>query len=470
MALEWTSSGLDLAVDLDVPLGRRAALEAALREAIRDGRLAPGIALPSSRTLAADLGIARGTVTAAYEQLVAEGWLVTRPGAGTAVAGRAQVPPEVVASTSARRWWRHDFHSGTPDVSAFPRRAWAAAVRRALHEAPDAAFGYDAELADLRLPAELAAHLGRARGVVATTDRVVPCAGMAHALTMLAAVLRRRRELPVVAVEDPCLWLHRETLLAAGVELRLIPADDGGLCVDELLGAREVGAVVVTPAHHFPLGVPLAPDRRAALVEWASANDVLVLEDDYDGELRYDRKPLGALQALAPDHVVYYGTASKSFAPGLRLGWLVAPEAAAGELRWAKTVVGRGPSALDQLALAELLGSGSFARHIRRQRAVYRARRDHLVDVLSAAVPGVRFHGLAAGLRLLVELPEGWPGEDAVVAAAAARRIRLVPIRQSWVEVDAPPRTFAVGYGAPPDHGYADAVNELAAALADARP
>jgi GntR family transcriptional regulator/MocR family aminotransferase len=309
---------VDLHLDLPGPR-LRAGLESALRDAVRTGRLHPGARLPSSRALAQDLGIARNTVADAYGQLVAEGWLVARQGSGTRVAERA---PAVEAAASApageARPPRYDLRPGAPDLSAFPRATWLRATRRALNDAPDAALGYGDPRGRAELRQALSTYLARARGVRVTPDRLVVCSGFTQGLALICEALRGRGA-STLAMEAYGLPTYRDVAEARGLRLTHLPVDAHGASVAELADAA---AAVLTPAHQFPLGAPLAPARRGRAVEWAGATGGVIIEDDYDGEFRYDRQPVGAMQALAPEHVVYAGTASKTLAPGLRLGWL----------------------------------------------------------------------------------------------------------------------------------------------------
>ena len=323
----------------------RAGLESALRDAVRDGRLRPGTRLPSSRALAADLGIARNTVAEVYSQLVAEGWLTAQTGSGTSVAprrapdpgARAAARPEVAVP-------RYDLRAGVPDLSAFPRRAWLATARKVLAAAPDHLLGYPDPRGVPALRAALADYLARARGVTADPAHIVICAGFTHGLAGISRALRSAGA-STLAVEAYGHQAHRDIAAGQGLRLRPLPVDGMGAVIGEAAGAD---AVLLTPAHQFPLGVTLHPRRRREVADWGG----VVIEDDYDGEFRYDRQPVGALQTLAPDRVIYAGTASKSLAPGLRLGWLVVPprllDAVTAELA-------AGPSALDQLTLAEFI-------------------------------------------------------------------------------------------------------------------
>jgi GntR family transcriptional regulator/MocR family aminotransferase len=451
---------VDLMLDPDWSAGRRDGIERALRSAIRSGRLVAGTALPSTRALAADLGVARGTVVDAYRQLVVEGWLVARPGGRTVVASVPAVPATPAAEPRVPPP-AVDLRAGAPDLSAFPAGAWLAATRRVLRSGPANALDYAPPRGRPELAGALAAYLARSRGVVAGPGQVVVCSGIDHALAVVTRALAAtgRRDL---ALEDPCLPFHRTIVAAGGGRIAPAPVDGDGVVVDAL---GDAGAAVVTPARQALLGVPLAPARRSALLAWARDGDRIVVEDDYDGELRYDRQPVGALQGLDPERVVYLGTLSKSLAPGLRLAWAVVPAGLAGAVDGAL-----GPhsqvSSLDQLVAADLLRSHSFDRHLARLRGTYRRRRDEFVARLSAAAPRVRVDGVAAGLHALVGWPAGVTTEAAVTAEAAARGIGVTPLGPSW---HGPPRGegVMVGYGRPPAHDRRRCYEAFAALMAD---
>jgi GntR family transcriptional regulator / MocR family aminotransferase len=462
---EGWSGSLDLHVELDGDGGRRAGLERALRAAIRGGRLQPGERVPSTRALAHDLGLARGTVAEAYAQLVAEGYLRTSPGAPTRVAAGLEPPPRrAEAKPAPDEPPRFDFRPGVPDVGAFPRAAWMRALRRALADAPDRALTGGDPRGRPELRAALAGYLGRTRGVLADPDRIVVCAGYTQALGALCHALRDA-DVRTVGMEDPCLHHQRAVAASAGLRVAPLAVDRDGARPDALAAAA--GAVVLTPAHQFPLGPTLAPERRAAFVARARDRGTVLVEDDYDGEFRYGRQPVGALQGLAPDHVVYAGTASKTLAPGLRLGWLVLPERLVDPVLAAKRVYGD-TQVLEQLALAELVRSGALDRHVRRMRQRYRRRRDALLATLADRAPALRARGIAAGLHVVVDLPDGVREGD-VVARAAGRSLAvgiLGPFRHAPAPAD--PQGLVVGYAAPPEHAYGQALAALGDVLASA--
>ncbi|WP_046727342.1 PLP-dependent aminotransferase family protein [Streptomyces humi] len=462
-----TALGIDLHLEPAGP-GLRRGLTDALREAVRSGRLLPGTRLPSSRSLAADLAIARNTVADAYADLVAEGWLTARQGSGTRVAtGVPALPADPRATATAAATAQrpaYDLRAGFPDVSAFPRTEWLKAARRALTAAPNDAFGYGDPRGRVELRTALAAYLARARGVRADPEHIVICAGFAHGLTLLGKALRAGGA-DTVAVEAYGLDEHWQLLTAAGLRQLALPMDELGTDTGAL--GPGPGAVLLTPSHQFPLGLPLHHDRRAAVVDWARRTGGLVWEDDYDGEFRYDRRPVGALQGLPPDEVVYLGTASKSLAPGLRLAWMVLPPAVAREVTAAKGGVDT-CGAPDQLTLAEFIDSGGYDRHVRAARTRYRRRRDALVAALAERAPAIRVTGIAAGLHVVLRLPPGSVGR--VIRAAAARGLAvegLTPRHRHPAAAVEAPDALVLGYGTPADHAWSGALDVLCAVLSD---
>ncbi|MFR0357798.1 PLP-dependent aminotransferase family protein [Streptomyces sediminimaris] len=470
MAKTWATSGVDLHLEPTGP-GVRRGLTDALREAVRTGRLAPGTRLPSSRALSADLGIARNTVAEAYADLVAEGWLTARQGSGTRVAtgvpptpsgqsGSTALPAGAAPHPRPRGHPAHDLLPGLPDLAAFPRAEWLRAARRALTTAPNEALGYGDPRGRVELRTALAGYLARARGVRTDPGRILVCAGFSHGLQILGAMLRARGA-TTMAVESYGLDVHWRLLSDAGLRTVPLPFDELGTNPRTL---TDQAAVLLTPAHQFPMGGTLHRDRRAAVVDWARRTGGLVVEDDYDGEFRYDRQPVGALQGLDPDHVVYAGTASKSLAPGLRLAWLVLPPGLVEEAARAKG--GKDTcGVLDQLTLAEFLTSGAYDRHVRAARLRYRRRRDALVAELARRAPQVRATGIAAGLHVVLRLP---PGTEQATLRAASWQDLAVEGLHRYRHPDAtlePPDALVVGYGTPPDHAWSGALEALCAAL-----
>jgi GntR family transcriptional regulator / MocR family aminotransferase len=459
--------GLEVLLHVDRARGPlRAQLEDQLRDAVRSGRLGPGAALPSSRALARELGVSRGVVVEAYAQLAAEGYLLARQGAPTRVSEAASPGPGATPAAAGERPPRYDFRTGRPDVSLFPRDAWLASLRRALRDAPDARLDYGDPRGAPELRGALTRYLGRVRGVACDPERVVVTSGMAQGMALFARALTAagaRR----LAMEDPSSAPGRDQLASNGLEIVPIPVDEDGLRVDRLPGAdgaigADVDAVMLTPAHQFPLGVVLAPERRAALLDWAGRSGAVVLEDDYDAEYRYDRQPVGAVQGLAPDLVAYAGSTSKTLAPGLRLGWLVVPERLLEAVTAAKESDDLGTPVVEQLALADFLERGGLDRHLRRTRSIYRARRDALVAALDELLPGCEPAGVAAGLHLVVHLPAG-TDEQAVLDAARSRGLGLSGISEHRIEPGPP--ALLLGYGRLPEPAIGPAVRLLADSL-----
>ncbi|MEV0095427.1 PLP-dependent aminotransferase family protein [Streptomyces sp. NPDC050738] len=469
MTGEWVDSaeriGSDLHLDLSGPGSRRAVLIGALRDAVREGRLAPGTRLPPYRSLAADLGIARNTVADAYAELVAEGWLTARQGSGTEVARRAEpvrparVPKKAPGRPAAPA---HDLQQGRPDAASFPRTAWLAASRRALNAAPNEAFGPGDPQGRLELRSALADYLARARGVRTTPDRIVVCSGFAHALRLLygGGVLRGP-----LAVESYGLAFHRSLLDAASVRTIPLSLDEHGARTEELSSLKGVRGALLTPAHQFPTGGPLHPDRRAAAVDWARSTGGVLLEDDYDGEFRYDREPVGAVQGLDPERVLYIGSASKSLTPALRLGWMVLPEQLLAPVLQAKGEREGSASILDQLTLADFIASGHYDRHVRRMRQRYRARRDLLLAALADGAPHIAPTGIAAGLHAVLRLPPGT--ERTTLKAAAWQGLALDGLAGFRHPAATMPAAdgLVVGYATPPEHAYGAALEALVRAL-----
>jgi GntR family transcriptional regulator/MocR family aminotransferase len=437
-------------------------IEEHLRQAIRAGTLKPGARVPSTRDLARQLGVSRGLVVNAYAQLGAEGYLVVRQGAlprvAEAVAGEAA---EVDDSPQAPAPPRYDFRPSLPDVSLFPRDAWLRCVRKALSEMTDEDMRYGDPRGVEPLRAALAAYLGRVRGVVATPGRFVITTGYRQSEHLVCHALAERGARRI-ALENPGDPEQQLSAKRAGLEPVMIDVDDGGMRVDELDRAR-VDAVILTPTHQSPVGVPLAGERRTALLEWLRARDAIAIEDDYDAEFRYDRAAVGALQGLEPEHVVYAGTASKTLVPALRLGWMAVPSRLVDAIAEEKRLADRTTAQIDQHAFAHFLESGELDRHLRRMRVRYRSRRDTLVAALERELPEAQVEGIAAGLHATVRLPEGHD-ERAIVEEAAGRRVAVEAMGDYRSGSDGPP-TLLLGYGHIAEPSIAPGVAALAEAV-----
>ena len=463
MAKAWTGSRIDLHLDVTAagPAKRRAALEAALREAIRDGSLRPGVPLPSSRGLAEQLGVSRGTVTSAYGQLVDEGFLTSRPGSGTAVADiRDPKPPAASPHRFAAIRPVHDLRPGSPDLAAFPLRGWTAATRRVLARASPELFGAGDPQGRFELRAALADYLGRTRGVQTSADRVVITSGYHQSVQLVAKVLRSQGA-KTVAWEEPGHAVFRDQVAGAGLTVRSLPVDEGGAVVDALTGEA---AVFLTPAHQYPTGVPLDSARRRTVVEWAHAAGALVVEDDYDGEFRYDRRPVGAMQPLATCEVVYCGSVSKTLGPGLCLGWLALPSRLVEAFVRAKLETEPFSEGVGQAVLADFLASHAYDRHVRAARLRYSRRRERLVELLGQ-FPRLTVHGVPAGLHVLVTPPCDGPGENEIRSEGEARGLAVRGLAELYQDPDAAGQGLLIGYAAPSERTYPAALEALAGTL-----
>lgn len=466
------SPDLNLALRLPVsasPLRHRIA--EAIVEQVRLGRLGPGDALPSTRTLAADLAVARSSVVDAYDELVAAGYVVARPGSGTriaegadsaATAGAASHVPTTAAVTAPAHPPRRppptwDLTPGHPDTSLVSttdwRRAWRAAAAAPVQFTPPGPGGH----AELRLA--LAGHLRRTRGIVADPDDLVVVPGVASALRAItvAAGLAGRD----VAFEEPGYVDARRALQISGARTRSVEVDGDGL--DPLSLLETDAAVYCTPAHQYPLGARLPAPRRARLVEWAVEAGRLLIEDDYDGEFRYDVSALPALRSLdgGRECVTYIGTASKVLTPSLRLAWLLPPRALREPVSEALALSGETACAVTGLAFARFIESGALTRHLARASRTYSARRAALVAALRRRGRGVRLDGVEAGLHLVLRLPDGC--DDAAIAAALSRRGITVPPLSAYLADPGDPRGLVCGYARLPET-QADTV---AAVIAD---
>jgi GntR family transcriptional regulator/MocR family aminotransferase len=435
-------TGLLITIDRSNGSRVRSQLERELRAAVQQGRLQPGAKLPPSRALATELGIARSVVVGAYSQLVAEGYFEATQGAGTRVC-RMAAPPVLKRPQRVSRL-NMAFTTGLPDPALFPRKEWLRCYRAAIDGCADKTLGYPVPQGRIELRKVLSEYLARVRSVQAGADGIVVCDGISQAIAIVCRAIRQRGA-STIAVEDPCFAAHRRLVSACGLSPVPIGVDEDGIRVSEL-GEADVSAVLVAPAHSYPSGAVLSPERRRALADWARQNDALIVEDDYDAEFRFDRHPLGALQGLAPDNVVHAGSVSKVLNPSLRLGWMAAPERLMQDLIGTKFVEDVATETFGQLALARFIDTGAFARHIRRVRPLYRARRDQLLAELQSQAPELRPKGADAGLHLYVHLPEDVREED-VIAAAREDRLRVEGAAQHWAEPEQAGPAVLVGYG-----------------------
>jgi len=431
------------------------------RQAIRGGQLTAGTRLPATRMLAADLGVSRNVIVAAFDELTSEGYLVGRVGSGTYVTDDWPLVPgrALAALTGTPRWLAHpapmaditpptvrdaiDFRLGTPTIAPLPLDVWRGAWRDVTGELPPTRYGPVAGDPDLR--AAIAGYLGRARGIACGPDDVIVTAGAAQALDLIARATLAPGD--TVGVEEPGYPEARHCFLAQRARVLPVPVDDDGLRVDCLpAGPAAPLLVYVTPSHQYPLGARLPVARRMALLAWAAANDSLIVEDDYDSEFRFDAPPLPALAGLDDaGHVAYIGTFSKVLTPSLRAGYLVAPRPLRERIAGLTQLTARLTPWPVQRALAHFLASGDLERHIRRMRRHYAAKRAALHDALAPVAPLAQLQGLEAGLHACLQLrPDLDPA--LITAHAAARGVIVYPLADYYIGV--PDRCgILLGYG-----------------------
>jgi GntR family transcriptional regulator/MocR family aminotransferase len=436
-------------VELLIPLSRGAGrplvrqIEDHIRQAIRNASLKPRALLPSTRDLAGQLGISRPTVVEAYSQLASEGFVALRQGA------RPRVAESVFGESQKDRAYsqteglpRYDFRPANPDLHSFPRKAWLKATRKALESMRPQEFGYDARHGTQALRQSLAAYLGRVRSVVADPSQIIVTSGYAQGRQLfcraLAAMGGKR-----LAVEDPSYTSWRFAT-SAGLHIVPIQVDKEGIDVGRLVTSNADG-VLVTPTHQSPTGFVLSGERRGELLNWLRSRKCFALEDDYDAEFRYDRGPVGALQGLAPERVVYAGTASKTLAPGLRIGWLVVPETMREPILSEHRLADYGAPRIEQNALATFINDGDLDRHLRRMRLIYRDRRNALVSAIEEFLPEASIDGISAGLHAVVRLPES-VAEQAVLSEVARRGVQIEFMSQWYVRKQDRPSTILIGY------------------------
>ncbi len=456
-------AGPELLVELnrasELPLHEQ--LESSLRENIRRGRLTAGTRLPSTRGLAAELGVSRGVVTEAYGQLSAEGYLETRQGAAVRVARAVRAAVPRAPARSLLPSFPYHFHPGLPDLAGFPRDRWLRSLRAALGQSPLDAVGYGDPRGLPQLRETLADYLGRARGTAADPENMLVCTGFMQGFSILCRWLHGQG-IDTIAMEDPGWQVHRLIAEQAGLQTVPVAVDEQGLSV-AALSATGARAVLVTPAHQFPTGVVLSSERRAALIEWAEEGERLIVEDDYDAEFRYDRVAVGALQGLASERVLYIGSASKRLAPAMRQGWMLLPSWLAWQLISAKAIEDGGSEVIGQLALCDFIERGELDRHVRRMRLRYQSRREALLRALKRWLPQAIPSGAAAGLFELVELPAD-VDEPALLSAAATRGVGMEGL--SWhrfTHGGAP--GLLLGYGNLPEPAIEQGVRLIAEAL-----
>lgn len=478
-----------LAVDprLSTPLHRQ--LYERIRTAILGRQLRGGIRLPSTRTLAIELGVSRNTVLSAFEQLIAEGYLDGKVGSGTYVASaipddllslRRRATAKAIArrqprlsqrasnfrsiTTTAGR--RRPFEPGIPAVDLFPTKVWARLLSRQWGKSGAAMFdalAYGEPAGLLRLRENIARYVGAARGVTCEPAQVIITNGLQHGLEIAARVLLDPGD--TVWFEDPGYPAARATLQSAGATVELLPVDEGGLNVEYgITRCASPRLIYVTPSHQYPLGVTMPAARRLELLEVARTADAWVLEDDYDSEYRHSTHPIHSIQGLdANERVIYLGTFSKVLYPSLRLGYVIVPPALVDAFTFARLLAGRTSPTIDQAVLADFIEEGYFERHIRRMRSAYRERQEALLDAANKSLGGmVTIHPPQAGMHVI-----GWlQGIDdkAASRAAAALNIEAAPLSAYCVDVKLQ-SGLLLGYGAVTPRQIRMGVETLARAL-----
>jgi GntR family transcriptional regulator/MocR family aminotransferase len=450
---------MGLSLPIALTRDRDATLQEQIYRQVRDGILAgslgPGLKLPSSRDMANELAVSRNTVALAFDWLASEGYVESRVGAGTFVAGylpeaaldaRTSLPPSPQQPASSRRTpvtftgrmpasvgrdrprLGYDFWYGRLDRREFPVGTWRRLILENLSRAGANLSDYGHPAGDPELRAAIASHLGATRGMLADPERIVITAGAQDGLSLLCRILVGNGSR--VVVEDPCYDSAALLFQSHGATLQPVPIDSDGLITASLPAGGDIALAYVTPSHQFPTGVTLPLDRRLALLAWAAAAGAYVVEDDYDSDFRYDSPPLTALSGLDRDHrVIYLGSFSKSIGAGLRLGYLVLPPELVAPAIAAKSLASYGQPWLDQAVVADFLNTGAHRQHLRRMLKTYRVRRDLLVNALAEMFgPDIRLTGADAGMHLMWHLPAHLPGAATVAAAAARFDVGVYPL------------------------------------------
>lgn len=438
-APKWAA---DIFLDINMPGASQplyVRLKEAIKTAIRTGRLQNGSRLPASRVLAEEMRCSRAVIVSAYTQLVAEGFVETRQGSGTVVVG-AIAPVTTPGAADRQPSFRYNFSPGVSDLSLFPRSHWHRAVQHVMTTVAAPELHYSDPTGSRSFRTAITERLARTRGVMTTPDNLHACAGTVQAVSLMGRLLADEGHTSI-GVEDPSWPRIRSPLSSTGLNLVPLRVDNDGLVVAELERHPEVRAMLITPAHQFPTGVIMSPQRRTELIAWADQNDAIIIEDDYDAEFNFGPQACGAVQPLAPSRVVHLGTTSKILSPALRLGWMAVPEHLTKRLANIRPEFDLGVSTIDQLAMVHLVETGLLDHHLQTTRRRYRQRRDILADAVHRHLPNAQVTGAPAGLHLVVHLAND-VDEDALVREADARSVRILSLRSFFLR---PPATIKPG-------------------------
>lgn len=471
---------------------------AALKAQIEEGIYQAGAALPSTRALATEFGASRTTITAAYEQLLAEGFIETQQGRRARVALALGTGPrsthrnndaqgsgrlsafgrrlaQLTGPPAATVPLQFDFRYGDIAAADFPQRAWRRALTNALTISRSRTLRYQEPQGSTELRAALQAYLWRARSLRCSVEQIIVVNGSQQGLDLCARVLLDAGDRFVI--ENPCYWAARYVFESVGALPHFVAVDREGLRTEHLKEIRKAGLCYVTPSHQFPLGHVLSAARRNHLLRWAGRAGAYVIEDDYDGEFRYDIRPIQPLHAFDDAvHVIYLGTISKTLSPLLRVGYLVAPQALVDVFRTAKRLADRHTSTLEQTALADLIQSGAYERHVRRLRRKNAQRRTALLDALADQFgDAIEVQGSEAGLHVVVWFNDADASHEGELAGRARQRgVGVYPIsalyRNDRAAASMRRAGFVFGYAALEDGEIRKGIARLADALRLQRP
>ncbi len=419
-----------------------------LKDKMVSGQLKAAEALPSTRELAKELGVSRNTVCLAYEMLTAEGYAVSRQGAPTRVADGLYVESLIVPKRSdqtSKRTICADFRTGKPDLRLFPRFLWQQLMNNTTAQLPLAMFDYSTPQGLFSLRQEIAAWLFRSRGMNVEPKDIFISAGATHALHLIAGFLCDKET--KIIMEDPCHTGMLRSLTHRGTGIVPIPVDAEGIRVDAFPVDPDIKAIYVTPSHQFPLGGILSASRRAALVRYARENNAYIIEDDYDSEFRYSGEPIAPLHVTDPQRVIYVGTFSKSLFPALRIGYVILPYELQQPWRDLRTHMDVQNPPFEQAALAELLRTRKFDRHVHKMRRIYRQRREVLLEALRQLL-GDRYsaHGDNAGLHVAIEYP-GLCFDEVFQKSCLEKGILITGLQTHCIRTERHENKLLLGYG-----------------------